>query len=353
MSQPKTKRILILTLAIVIAFFVFALIIGYSISAPTYTGNKSEHFDGKKFINPSGKQAKGLGDVLKWTMQRKREAWKEMIDADYGNAPVANPDPEKIVITFVNHSTFLIQYQGVNILTDPIWSKRTSPFQWAGPKRMRPPGIKFEDLPNIDLILISHNHYDHLDANTMKRLNKAYQPKVMCPLGVAEYIKSLGFSNAYDLDWWQEQSFDNLNIICVPAQHFSGRGMLDRDGTLWAGFVIQKDSTNIYFAGDTGYDQEMFGSIGAKFGKMKVSMIPIGAYKPKWFMSPIHVSPEEGLFIHKDVNSEISIGMHYGTFPLADDGQMEPINELMELMEKMKIASESFILLKEGASETF
>ncbi len=352
--QSKTGfKILIIFAIVIVVFFGSALLIGYSISEPGYTGEKSAHFNGKQFINQSGKQAKGFGDLIKWMRQREKKPWTKNMDIEYAPAPEANPNPDTVKITFVNHSTFLIQYKGVNIITDPIWSKRTSPFQWAGPERMRPPGIRFEDLPKIDLVIISHNHYDHLDANTMKDLLKVHNPKVIAPLGVSAYIKSLGFENTEDLDWWTVSDFKNLKITCVPAQHFSGRGMFDRDATLWAGYVIQSDEKTIYFAGDTGYDEKLFREIGEKFDSMDVSMIPIGAYKPKWFMSPIHVSPEEGLLIHKDVRSKKSIGMHFGTFPLADDSQKDPINDLKLGLNESGIDENSFIIPEEGKGYSY
>jgi L-ascorbate metabolism protein UlaG (beta-lactamase superfamily) len=264
-----------------------------------------------------------------------------------------NPNPEDIRITFVNHSTFLIRHKGINIITDPIWSERTSPFQWAGPKRMRPPGIRFEDLPKIDYVLISHNHYDHLDINTMLRVWKEHEPMVICPLGVGAFLNNHGISNTIDLDWWQTIQKADFRFHCVPAQHFSGRGMFDRDATLWAGYVIESGQRKIYFAGDTGYDQEMFSEIGKRFDTIDISLIPIGAYKPQWFMSPIHVSPEEAVFIHRDVNSQKSLAMHFGTFPLADDGQKEPQNDLETALKKHQLNPETFVVPREGASYSF
>lgn len=347
--QPKTV-IRILTIFLIVFTVVIGSIIlfGYSISAPGYSGTQTDHFNGKRFKNPSGQEAKGFKDLFKWMTAREKTPWTKNMDIEFGEAPDSSPDPDKIIITFVNHSTFLIQYKGINILTDPIWSKRTSPFQWAGPERMRPPGIRFDDLPNIDLIIISHNHYDHLDEKTMKGLSEKFDAKVISPLGVSAFIKTLGIKDAQDLDWWETSEYGGLKITSVPAQHFSGRGMFDRDATLWAGYVIESDEKKIYFAGDTGYDEKMFSEIGEKFASIDVSLIPIGAYKPKWFMSPIHVSPEEALLIHKDVKSKISIGMHFGTFPLADDAQKDPINDLKIGLAESEIDENTFIIPVEG-----
>jgi len=340
---------MIWVLAFALLMVVIFNFVGFSISSPKYSGPRTDHFNGKTFENPGDVKAKGLTDVIKWASNRKRQPW--IVEKE----PYIGPEPAGqvkagIKITFVNHSTFLIQANGMNILTDPVWSDRTSPFRFAGPKRMRPPGITFEDLPKIDLVIISHNHYDHLDVSTMRDLIKHHNPGIITPLGVGEFVRKMGTDNVEDLDWWQEQVIsDDMNIVCVPAQHFSGRGTFDRDATLWCGYIIQSKSGNIYFAGDSGYG-DFFKLIGRKYGKMKVSMIPIGAYLPQWFMSPIHISPEEAVKVHQDVNSEISIAMHYGTFPLADDGQQQPILDLKDAINRSGLNKDEFVLLDEGKS---
>jgi L-ascorbate metabolism protein UlaG (beta-lactamase superfamily) len=281
-------------------------------------------------------------------LNRKQGKWKENKTESYGKRPL-DRERETIRITFVNHSTFLIQVDGLNFLTDPVWSKRTSPFSWAGPKRMRPPGIRFEDLPRIDVVLLSHNHYDHLDLPTMRMVFGAHHPKIFTPLGVKSFLDKEKISGAMEMDWWQEtQISETVKLLCVPAQHFSGRGTLDRDATLWCGYVIKTSKGNIYFAADTGYNEITFKEIGKKVGAIKAALLPIGAYKPDWFMSPIHVSPDEAVKIHLDVKSEKSIGMHFGTFPLADDSYDDPVNDLKMALAKNNLNEEQFIVLKEG-----
>lgn len=348
-----TGKILIALSIIIVLFFTISFGIGFAISGPKYKGEKSDHFNGSKFVNPSGKLANNFDKVLKWMINRDREPWQENMEIPFANFDRENPNPEDIRITFVNHSTFLIQHKSVNILTDPIWSMRTSPFQWAGPKRMRPPGIRFEDLPKIHYVLISHNHYDHLDINTMLRIWKSHEPLVACPLGVGELLNNHGITNTVDLDWWQTVQKADLKFHCVPAQHFSGRGMFDRDATLWAGYVIESEERKIYFAGDTGYDSVVFTEIGKRFDTIDISLIPIGAYKPQWFMSPIHVSPREAVFIHRDVNSQKSLAMHFGTFPLADEGQTEPESDLEKALEEQHLDPQAFIVPREGTSYSF
>jgi L-ascorbate metabolism protein UlaG (beta-lactamase superfamily) len=346
------KRIM----TIVLAFFSIAaliFIVAANLSGPKYTGPVSDHFDGKKFITPNGKPASDFGGVVKWMLNRERGEWPEETTHVYGPHPLAS-EKENIRITFINHSTFLIQVNGLNILTDPIYSKRASPFSWAGPKRLRLPGIKFEDLPRIDAVLISHNHYDHLDVPTIRTLFGGHHPKFITPLGVKAFFDNEKITGATDLDWWQNISLsDAVSVQAVPAQHFSGRGILDRDATLWCGYVIKTSKGSIYFAGDSGYHESIFKEIGEKTGPLKVSLIPVGAYKPYWFMSPVHTSPEEAVKVHLDVKSQNSIGIHFGTFPLADEGYADPSRDLDIALEKHNVNKSEFVTLKQGEVKIF
>jgi L-ascorbate metabolism protein UlaG (beta-lactamase superfamily) len=339
---------ILVILCIIIAIPLIMIIIGILISAPRYKGPVSDHFDGKKFLNPKGVQAKGGMEVLKWMMQRKRGPWKQIAMENYGPRPLSHCS-DGVRITFVNHATFLIQVDGLNILTDPVWSKRVSPVQWSGPKRMKLPGIKLEDLPRIHLVVLTHNHYDHLDLQTLRTVFGAHHPRIITPLGIKQFLDAYYLSGALEVDWWEEIALDNqVKIQAVPAQHFSGRGLLDRDATLWCGYVFKTTFGNIYFAGDTGYNDETFQDVRSRCGPIKISLLPIGAYKPDWFMSPIHVSPEESVKIHLELGSETSIAMHFGTFALADDGEDDPVTDLTLALEKYQLPPETFLVLKEG-----
>jgi L-ascorbate metabolism protein UlaG (beta-lactamase superfamily) len=343
---------MILFFEIFIFFSLIPALIGYFISAPRYKGPVSDHFNGKTFSNPGNAKAKGFRDVLPWLFTRKRGPWPAEKGFTIGEKPLNRVD-NGVRATFVNHSTFLLQFDGLNFLTDPVWSKRTSPVEWAGPKRKRPPGIRFEDLPKIDVVLISHNHWDHLDIATLKKINETHHPKFVTSLGVGEYLSKHGIISMDDLDWWDEMDITTgMKIQAVPAQHFSGRGMFDRDGTLWVGYVIKRSGGNIYFAGDSGYNAKTFKEIGMKCSPISIAIIPIGAYQPRWFMSPIHCSPQEAVAIHTEIKATVSIAAHFGTFQLADDGKYEPTQELAQALNEQGVNPESFIVLKEGIART-
>jgi len=342
---------MIITVAVFGLIWVSITLIAWYISAPRYSGPVTDHFNGKQFINPGAAKAKGFSDVLRWMLNRQRGPWEPKQNAGFGGKPSAEVR-EGARLTFVNHTTFLIQVDGVNILTDPVWSERTSPFSFAGPRRMRPPGIRFEDLPRIDIVLLSHNHYDHLDIRTVVRINEQFHPRFVQPLGVGKYLEEYGVAVEPDLDWWRSTNSAGLTIEAVPAQHFSGRGMFDRDATLWCGYVITSARGKIYFAGDSGYNPVTFREIGEKF-RPQLSIIPIGAYKPEWFMSPIHCSPAEAVQIHIDLGTEQSVASHFGTFQLADDGLADPVEGLQAALAKSGIPLNKFLVLEEGKGVDF
>jgi L-ascorbate metabolism protein UlaG (beta-lactamase superfamily) len=312
------------------------------LAAPHYRGPESDHFDGRRFHNhPSGWPVEG--SFLKWQLTKERNPWPKWIDDPPGPAPEQRVDDGRVRITFVNHATMLVQLDGVNILTDPIWSERCSPFSFLGPKRHRAPGIRFEELPPIDAVLVSHNHYDHLDVPTLRRLAA---PRIITPLGNSALMQRHGVERGLDLDWWQSaQLTDRVKITVVPAQHFCARALSDKDATLWGGFVISGPSGNVYFAGDTGWGKH-FGEIRERFGAIRVALLPIGAYLPRWFMRPVHVDPNEAVDAHLTLGAKTSIAMHYGTFHLGDDGEQQPVDDLRKAIAAKGAAG--FITLDEG-----
>jgi N-acyl-phosphatidylethanolamine-hydrolysing phospholipase D len=238
----------------------------------------------------------------------------------------------------------------VNILTDPIFNDRSSPLSFGGARRLMPPGLAFEDLPPIHAILISHNHYDHLDQHTVDRLRD--NPKYLVPLGLGQWFKKRKIENLIELDWWETSSALGLKFFCVPIQHFSGRSLFDRNKTLWSGWVVEGKIGRIFFVGDTGYSP-VFKEIGERFGPIRVSLIPIGAYMPRWFMKPFHVDPPEAIRIHQDTNSQQSIASHWGTFKLSDEPMEEPPLYLEEALKEAGLDKKDFLIMRFGETLSF
>jgi L-ascorbate metabolism protein UlaG (beta-lactamase superfamily) len=310
----------------------------------------SNHFDGKGYYNPFDQTTHSFWQVFKWMITRKPTKWPNSIFVQQKKVLKERVEIGELVVTYITHSTILIQWDGKNILTDPIWSERASPFSFFGPKRVALPGIRFENLPPIDLVLISHNHYDHMDIPTLQNLERQHAPTFYVPMGNQKKLKSYGLKKVVEMDWWEEALiFSSHQLIFVPAQHFSARGLFDRNRTLWGGFMIKNSQQSIYFAGDTGYGPH-FKEIRARLGIPTLACLPIGAYKPRWMMKTVHLSPTEALQAHIDLEALQSLAIHFGTFPLADEGILEPVEELHQEMKQKKIAFEKFWVLTPGES---
>jgi len=294
----------------------------------------TDHFDGRRFHNSETTEVRGFRDLMRWWRNREAGAWRPLRDSQPGAPPPRQVSDGRMRVTFINHSTVLLQMEGANILTDPIWSARASPFSWIGPLRHHTPGLRFEDLPHIDLVLLSHNHYDHLDVASLARLVSDWNPLVITPLGNRLYLERKEIPWVHECDWWESRDIgEGLRVTGVPARHFSGRRTRDRNATLWCGYVIQGRSGMVYFAGDTGYGSH-FAEIAGRFGSVRLALLPIGAFRPRWFMSEVHISPEEAVRAHQTLRAATSVGIHFGTFHLADDGQDEPAMELKRAVEK-------------------
>jgi L-ascorbate metabolism protein UlaG (beta-lactamase superfamily) len=309
----------------------------------------SDHSDGKRFYNRDGSD-KGLSDISQflWQSLWNESAWPESL-----SNPEASTIPDRvnegIRATYINHATVLIQVDGLNILTDPIWSERASPVTFAGPKRIRPPGIAISDLTEIDLVLISHNHYDHLDTATLRQLRQQQnkEPVIVSGLGNAALLRSLGYNQAIELDWSDSTSVEGTTVHFVECQHRSARGIFDQMRTLWGSFVIETSQGNIYFAGDTGYSPH-FKEQGERFGSFALSILPIGTYEPRWFMKDIHLNPEEAVQAHIDLNSEQSLGMHFGVFQLTWEPVDQPVTDLDTALQANQIGTGRFWALEPG-----
>jgi L-ascorbate metabolism protein UlaG (beta-lactamase superfamily) len=298
-------------------------------AAPGHVGPALDNFDGRRFANQAPVQPKSFRDLLRWGRQRRPGHWRPYEEHPYGPAPPGAVGKGALRVTFINHSTVLLQLDGLNLLTDPIYSMRASPVRFAGPRRARNPGIRFEDLPTIHGVLLSHNHYDHLDLPTLRRLHKAHKPWILTGLGNGRLLAKAGIPGARELSWWDEVEVDRgVRVRFVPAQHWSGRGLSDRARTLWGGFVVAGSRHLTYFAGDTGFGPH-FTQIRARYGTPDLALLPIGAYRPRWFMKDMHLDPAEAVEAHRQLGARLSVPIHFGTFPLGDDGQDAPVEELV------------------------
>src|SRR5688500_5024847 len=279
-------------------------------SAPDATlvrASAAHRAPGGAFRNPwPESEPHGLLDILRWTRQRRRQALPPT--PPRGSFPVSTPDIARpragnaeFAATWIGHSTVLLQFGGLNVITDPVFSQRAFPVQWAGPRRVMDPALPLEGLPPLDVVLLSHSHYDHLDKPAVRRLAKAHpQATWVVPLGLAAYIRGWGVREIVELDWWQDSVVNALRITATPARHFSARRLGDRNRTLWCGFAFELDGTRAFFAGDTAYHRE-FGDVAARCGPFDFVMIPIGAYDPRWFMHVVHVDPDEAVQIYEDL----------------------------------------------------
>ena len=316
----------------------------------------SDHCDGWRFFNPAGQlQARGFSQLPKWWWQRmalgQGERWPRTVPAPAPPQLPAAVPAGRMAVTFIGHATFLLQLPGLNILTDPIFSTRAGPFFWAGPKRVRPPALPLAQLPRIDVVLVSHNHYDHLDLPALGWLARERQPLIITTLGNKAWLEKRGVSRVVELDWWQaHQAAPELGVVCTPAQHFAARWPWDRYRTLWGGFALKTSAGSLYFASDSGYCGA-FREIGTRLGPFALALLPIGAYEPRWFMEPVHMNPDEAVRAHLETRSRRSLGMHFGTFQLTDEGIDDPLHDLAAARTAHGVAPADFGTLGFGETQ--
>jgi len=288
---------------------------------------RSDHFDGHRFHNPGpSAPQRGPGQVVRWRMQGGRATWPLQVPNGRFPPPPPAVPPATAAISFVGHATFLIRLADVVVLTDPMFSQRCSPLSWAGPQRARAPGIALADLPRPDVVLLSHNHYDHMDLPSLRELQRRHAPRFVTTLGNARALSRLGIA-ATELDWWQEIAAGQLRITVTPARHFSARTPFDRNRTLWGGFMVAGAVGQVLFAGDSGTGQH-WREIRTRLGAPDVALLPIGAYEPRWFMAPVHMNPAEAVQAHLALGARHSVGMHFGTFQLTDEAMDAPLQAL-------------------------
>jgi L-ascorbate metabolism protein UlaG (beta-lactamase superfamily) len=321
---------------------------------PYYAPSKAHHRqDGFQNIDPAAAMPRPYSEFLRWQRERmsltipepKLDLSPYVPDLGY----IGNNRTE-FAVTWIGHATALLQLGGVNVLTDPMFSERASPVQWMGPRRRQPPGVLLRELPHIDVVVISHNHYDHLDAASVKALNAQAggPPLFVVPLGVERWLADEGIKNAKALDWWDSIDIRGARIHMVPVQHWSGRAFADRMKTLWGGYVIEAGGKRAFFTGDTGYSAAHFMEIGERLGPIDLALIPIGGYEPRWFMGKQHVNPEEAVQIAQDLKARRALGIHWGTFQLTDEPLDQALTDLAAALKKLGLTERQFFVLRHG-----
>jgi L-ascorbate metabolism protein UlaG (beta-lactamase superfamily) len=316
--------------------------------APGYTGPETPHFDGTRFHNVPASEPPGVLDLIAWKWNPDDIPWPEAPPVE----PVVPPPVVErgIRATLVNHATVLVQIDGVAVLTDPIWSDRVGPVSFVGPARWAEPGVRLADLPRIDAMLVSHDHYDHCDTSSIAAIHERDRTPTIAGLGTAALLEDAGIGGGIDLDWWQGTKLrGGVTVTLVPTRHWSRRGVLDQNTVLWGGFVIEGPSGRVYFAGDTGYGPH-FAAIRARLGPPTLAILPIGAYEPRWFMRSSHMGPDEAVLAHRDLQATRSIGVHWWTFDLSDEGRWQPAGELALALDAQRVPRSSFTALINGQS---
>ncbi len=333
---------ILLILALIMSMGILSI---YSKIQKYYTGKKTDHFDGSKFYLPGYKSpAYRLTSVMKWMLTSSKQIWPSYVETKK-DFPPSRVEGSQLRVSFIGHASFLIQTRGLNIVTDPWWSERPSPVSWFGPKRVSEPGIDFANMPKIDVVLVSHNHYDHLDTATISQIWHRDKPRIIVPLGNEAIIKA--FDKGVEVesyDWEDNISLnEEVSVSLDKIQHWSARGFLDKNKALWAAFVIHTPDGGIYFIGDAGYgDGALFREAAEKYSPLRLSIIPVGAFEPRWFMRDAHMNPFESVKTFKDLRTHYAVASHHKTVQLTDEGYSEPSNQLNEALNYAEISEEAF-----------
>ena len=318
---------------------------------PYYRGPVTDHFDGTRFFSPGQPQDKGVAELARWQLGGGREDWP----AAYPSPHPADRPPARVEglrVAHIGHASLLIQVAGLNLLVDPVYAERASPVGFAGPKRANPPGIAFDDLPAIDAVLVTHNHYDHLDGTALARLWGRDQPRIVAPLGNDAIIRAFDDTIRVErLDWGGSLPLGpGVDLHCLPAYHWSARGVNDRRMALWCAYALTTPAGVLYHVGDTGYgDGKIFAAFRARFGEARLATLPIGAYEPRWFMATQHVDPAEAVRIAGEVGAAQALGHHWGTFRLTNEGVARPVEALAAALVAAGLGPERFLALRPGA----
>ena len=333
-----------------------ALLAGFAADAQPMTDTSRPHHTPDGFRNLDGSiVVKPLSQLLRWKWHALREG---LPPEPLAPTPAVTPDlaalrvntaPGRPSATWIGHATVLVQAGGLNVLTDPVFSERASPVQFAGPRRAQPPGIALADLPAIDVVLVSHNHYDHLDRGSIVQLNERGQGRTifLVPLGLKSWMQAQGVHNVFELDWWDTHLVRGMPFQLVPEQHWSARSLGDRNKTLWGGWAVRAPDLHWYFSGDTGYAAH-FRAARERDGAFDLALLAIGAYEPRWFMRDQHMNPAEAVQAHRDLGARHSIGIHWGTFPLTDEALDQPPRDLAQARAAAGLAEADFGVLAIG-----
>jgi L-ascorbate metabolism protein UlaG (beta-lactamase superfamily) len=320
-----------------------------------YRGPVSDHFDGTLFFNPGGVKPKNQWAILKWQLTDRGVAWPESFPSPFEpNRPPPQFDADGTRVTHIGHASFLLQTRGRNILVDPVWAERASPLSFVGPKRANAPGVAFDALPNIDLVLVTHNHYDHMDVDTLGVLWQRYRPRIVTPLGNDTILRqSIPGLEALASDWDATVDLDGgIRVHVEPTLHWSARGATDRRHALWASFVLETGAAKIYCVGDSGYgDGSTFRRVGERHPGLALALLPIGAYEPRWIMRNNHMNPEEALKAFELCGAQRALGHHWGTFRLTNEAVDEPPQRLAAALAAQGVKSQRFIALRPGQVE--
>jgi L-ascorbate metabolism protein UlaG (beta-lactamase superfamily) len=317
-----------------------------------YQGPISNHFDGQRFFNPGRTGPKGTAAFLKWQLGERGQGWPASFASPFAqDQPPAHYNGQGARITHIGHASFLVQLRGKNLLIDPVWAERASPLSFLGPKRVNPPGIVFANLPKIDAVLITHNHYDHMDMETIGRLWRRFRPRVVVPLGNDTILERGVPGLAADAADWDGalDLGDGLTVHVEPTLHWSARGTGDRMHALWASFVLQAQARKIYCVGDTAFgDGATFRRVRQRHPGIALALLPIGAYEPRWFMRNSHMNPQEAVEAMELVGAAQALGHHWGTFRLTNEGIEQPAIDLTAALAGRAVEQDRFVALRSG-----
>jgi len=320
-----------------------------------YDGPVSDHFDGARFYDRRGVAPRRQRDLLRWLVDRQRRGtkakWPARAPSPYADRPPVRVEGTAWRLSFVGHASWFVQTAGLNVLIDPVWSKRVSPFRFVGPKRVNDPGIAFADLPPVDVVLVSHAHYDHLDVATLSRLAAAHRPRFVTPLGNDVIMRKHDAAIAAEpYDWHERVDVGaGVTVTLVPTRHWSARNLSDRNMSLWASFVIEAPGGRAYVVADSGYGEgDHFRDARERYGPFQLAVLPIGAYEPRWFMRDQHMNPAESVQAFIDCGTEVALAHHHGTFQLTDEAIDAPRLALADALAAAGIPPERFRVLRPG-----